>query len=629
MHLLRAIVGGLRALSDLAHAYCPAGDGKALSVHGTGGLCSGITGTMDKVVFKVEDSLSGFDNTTSGILGYSVIGHEWVSDVRGFFGGISVFIGAHESSNNIAFVNDTSPDGYTVLGFTDLVIHMVLNDLNGTGVYEQPATTTDIIVAPKYELILWKDAQMCTIPARWLTTKDLIVAPAFELAIWVPPNTCLLCERPRPKPFLLGRAPAQVWWNTDTRKAAVTRLLRLKGTLGIRAVGLITRVISLALGYGIYLLVVGAMLWSALTTSWYNTGIGYGVSLAVLGIANVGLSFILPLLAAIHEGQTLSQASTASAATSHSDRPSALSEEAFERELAELARTLTRHDANINMLQSGIARLDPRDAALGQVVDSLANADSIVDDILALTQAGVDVDDLTTIDSSQSIVTVAAQHEPPVSQPPEDPALASDEEDLSDEEYKRLMVEVLATMQRNEENMDRLESRIAQHNENMDRLASRIAEPDDHDATLAQTEDDVVVAKAPEPEHVPVPALPEYVPTVPEHVPTVPEHPPTDSEDLAELSDEELEREIAELKRAIEAYDRNMNSLEAGMARLDAHDATLEQVGDRLAVAEGVAGGLLARPPIDFEGADLHEGKGGEVVEAESTMGLGAPVGGS
>ena len=59
MFISGALIGGLRAISHLAHGYCPTGWGKAVSNvdADTGGLCSMITGAVDTIVAKVEDSL--------------------------------------------------------------------------------------------------------------------------------------------------------------------------------------------------------------------------------------------------------------------------------------------------------------------------------------------------------------------------------------------------------------------------------------------------------------------------------------------------------------------------------------------------------------------------------------------
>ncbi|KAH9835172.1 uncharacterized protein C8Q71DRAFT_764515 [Rhodofomes roseus] len=366
MVLLGMIVGGLRALSHLAHAYCPPDSGQsAVSSPGAGGLCPGITSAVDKVVLKVEDSLSGFGNTTSGLLGYSFIGHELVSDMMAFvFGGNIAPMSATEASDQIAFVNDTSSvHGYTVYGFTDLVLHLVNDVPDNIGAPKVLATTTDIIVAPKYELMLW-EAPMCTVCPGEFLTKNLFDAPAPELVVYVPPNTCLLSDlHPLPAstdamPHAL-KAPRRLGY----LGTMLLRLLRLSGALGTPKVSLTVGATAHLSGYGLYLLVVGAMLWSTLTTSWYNIGIGCGVPLAVLEGARIGLNFYLPRKPTIHLASqtpvsTNSNPSSNSNADSDSEDLSALSDEDLAREIAELMRAMDENDARMDAFGSGIARLD-------------------------------------------------------------------------------------------------------------------------------------------------------------------------------------------------------------------------------------------------------------------------------
>lgn len=322
-----------------------------------------------------------------------VLGHEMVSNAATlFFGGGIVPITTLEMSDNLAFVNDiSSVHGYTVYGFTDLVLHLVREDPDNTGILEQPATTTDIIVAPKYELILWSEAQMPPIPEAVLTTKALIV--------WVPQNACLLCEAPRPQSILLDAAPRvpelEASYRKDVPATGLLRLLRLSGVFGIRRVNLALGTAAQVSGHGLNLLVVGAMLWSVLTTSWYNTGIGCGVPLAVLGAAQIGLNFFLPIIPITHNEPPPPPPQAVnpdSESNSGSEDFSALSDEDLEREIAELMRAMTEHDANIDRLQFGIARLDAHDAVLSQVEDGLASAEGVANDMLTLTQARLEDD---------------------------------------------------------------------------------------------------------------------------------------------------------------------------------------------------------------------------------------------
>ncbi|TFY67114.1 hypothetical protein EVJ58_g1847 [Rhodofomes roseus] len=370
MVLLGVIVGGLRALSHLAHAYCPPGDGQsAVGSPGTGGLCPGIASVVDKVVLKVEDSLSGLGNTTSGLLGYPFIGQELVSDMMALVFGNIAPMSVLEASDQIAFVNDTSSvHGYTVYGFTDLVLHLV-NDLpDNTSAPEVLATTTDIIVAPKYELMLW-EAPMCTICPGEFMTKNLLDAPAPELVVYVPPNTCRLSDL-RPLSASLDTQAALGSLKASRRLGylgtVLLRVLRLSGsgTLGTPKVSLTVGAAAHLPGYGLYLLVVGAMLWSTLTTSWYNIGIGCGVPLAVLEGTRIGLDFFMPCKPSIHVAshQTLvttnSNPSSNSSSDSDSEDLSALSDEDLEREIAELMRAMDENDARMDAFGSGIARLD-------------------------------------------------------------------------------------------------------------------------------------------------------------------------------------------------------------------------------------------------------------------------------
>ena len=129
---------------------------------------------------------SGFDNTASGILGYSVFGHQWVSDPTALFfggtikGGISSM---YRTSGGVFFVNDVpvSVNGRIVFGFTDLVLYTVSNDLVNDSM---PATTTDVMVAPNFDLVLREDAHACTVPDKWFITKDIIALPVYEIAAW-------------------------------------------------------------------------------------------------------------------------------------------------------------------------------------------------------------------------------------------------------------------------------------------------------------------------------------------------------------------------------------------------------------------------------------------------------------
>ena len=249
---------------------------------------------------------SGFDNTTSGILGYSVIGHEWVSDITTLFYGGTTKDGVssiYDTSGDIFFVANipVSVNGRIVFGFTDLVLYTVDNDLVNDSM---PATTTDLIVAPKYDLILWEDAQMCTFSDRWFITKDIIALPVYEVAVWPwdLSNVVSLWQDPRldyrtvlldSDPVPAETASASLGKNAAGRLSGVTRLVRQgsKGTLGMWSVRLAVRALTLALGLGLYLLVVGAMLWSTLAASWYYTGIGDGVSLAALEAAILGWNY--------------------------------------------------------------------------------------------------------------------------------------------------------------------------------------------------------------------------------------------------------------------------------------------------------------------------------------------------
>lgn len=64
-----------------------------------------------------------------------------------------------------------------------------------------------------------------------------------------------------------------------------------------------------------------------------------------------------------------------------------VSDEELERQIVELTLEVEMHDANIGKLKSGIADLDAKDAALGQVEDGLAAAERVADKIL-VTLAG-------------------------------------------------------------------------------------------------------------------------------------------------------------------------------------------------------------------------------------------------
>ncbi|KAH9836372.1 uncharacterized protein C8Q71DRAFT_762163 [Rhodofomes roseus] len=381
MVLLGVIVGGLRALSHLAHAYCPPGDGQsAVGSPGTGGLCPGITSVVDKVVLKVEDSLSGLGNTTSGLLGYPFIGQELVSDMMALVFGNIAPMSVLEASDQIAFVNDTSSvHGYTVYGLTDLVLHLVNDDPDNTGAPGPKvlATTTDIIIAPKYELMLW-EAPMCTICPGEFMTKNLLDAPAPELVVYVPPNTCRLSDL-RPLSASLDTQAALGSLKASRRLGylgtVLLRVLRLSGsgTLGTPKVSLTVGAAAHLPGYGLYLLVVGAMLWSTLTTSWYNIGIGCGVPLAVLEGTRIGLDFFMvschimhPRNPSIHVASHQTPVSTTTNPSSNSNLDSdsdsedlsALSDEDLEREIAELMRAMDENDARMDAFGSGIARLD-------------------------------------------------------------------------------------------------------------------------------------------------------------------------------------------------------------------------------------------------------------------------------
>ncbi|KAH9933932.1 uncharacterized protein B0H18DRAFT_982826, partial [Fomitopsis serialis] len=327
MVLLGMIVGGFRVLSHLAHAYGPPdGSQRMVGIPSTRGLCSGIAGTLGTVAFQVENSLSGFDDTTSGMLDYSVmvLGHGMVSNVATLFFG--------DVRQPRLRQRHLSVHGYTVYGFTDLVLHLVREDPDNTGILEQSATTTDIIVAPKYELILWSDAHLSPIPEPSLMTKDLIVAPAFELAVWVPQNTCLICEAPRPQaqPVLLDAAP---------------RVPELE----LHIVGLTLGTAAQVSGHGLFSL-------SVITTSWYNTGIGCGP--------------IIP----IHITNYHPPASGQPRLDPGSEDLSDLSDEALEREIAELMRAMAEHDANIDRLQRVLSQVERPRQRGGRGDDRLALA---------------------------------------------------------------------------------------------------------------------------------------------------------------------------------------------------------------------------------------------------------------
>lgn len=249
---------------------------------------------------------SGFDNTTSGIFGHSVIGHGWVSEITTLFlpgTDKDAVSSMYDTSGDNFFVGDipVSVSGRIVFGFTDLVLYTVSNDLVNDTI---PATTTDLIVAPEFDLVLWEDAPACRVPERWFITKDIIAVPVFEIAVWpwVLPNAAPVWEDPRVGSWTtcLDSAPlpaemASGSWakNAAGQLSAVTRHLRQAstGTIGIWSVSLAIRALTVTFGLGLCLLVLGAMLWSTLTTSWYNTGLGNGISLAALEVAEFGLNY--------------------------------------------------------------------------------------------------------------------------------------------------------------------------------------------------------------------------------------------------------------------------------------------------------------------------------------------------
>ena len=209
----------------------------------------------------------------------------------------------YDSSGDILFVGDipVSVNGHIVFGFTDLVLYTVSNDLVNDSM---PATTTDLIVAPKFDLILSEDAQTCTVRDRWFITKDIVAFPIYEIASWpwvLSHDIVSLWEHPRfdsrtvwLDPTPISEKTSGSWAkNAAGRLSAVTRLIRRasSGTLGMGSVSLSVRALTVALGLGLYLLVAGAMLWSTLAASWYNTGLGDGVSLAVLEVVLFGLTY--------------------------------------------------------------------------------------------------------------------------------------------------------------------------------------------------------------------------------------------------------------------------------------------------------------------------------------------------
>ncbi|KAI0733090.1 hypothetical protein C8Q72DRAFT_40852 [Fomitopsis betulina] len=404
MYVSGALVGGLRALSHLAHGYCPTGGGEVVSVvdTDTGGLCSMITGAIDSVVVKVEDSLGGSDNTTSGILGHSVIGHEWISDITPLFFSSTTkdtVSSIYDSSTDISGT-PVSANGRIIHSFTDLLLYTVDIDLVNDTV---PATTTDLIVAPKYDLILWEDAPMCTVSERWFITRDIIALPVYEIAVWpwVLPNSASVWKGPHlgswttwldPAPLLAEKASGPWAKNMADQLSAVTRCLRQRSNSAIGTWS-ISRALTLVFGLGLYLLVVGVMLWSTLATSWYNTGLGNGVSLAALEVAQFGLNYFSPVYPSIHLEHCASVESLSivedycdpweGILELYFDLPEEahipdveedlfdFSDEELEHQILELTRKGEVHNVNIDTLECGIADFNTRLAAADHVLDAI------------------------------------------------------------------------------------------------------------------------------------------------------------------------------------------------------------------------------------------------------------------
>lgn len=254
-----------------------------------------MSSTASLLLVEADEVYSGSDNTTSGILGHLVIGREWISDITPLFFSSTTkdtVSSIYDPSTGISGT-PVSVNGPIIYSFTDLPPDLVNDTV--------PATTTDLIVAPKYDLILWEDAPMCTVSERWFITRDIIALPVYEIAVWpwVLPNSAPVWKGlhlgswttwldPAPLPAENTSGP----WakNVAGQLSAVTRCLRQRSNSAIGTWS-ISRALTLVFGLGLYLLVVGIMLWSTLATSWYNTGLGNGVSLAALEVAQFGLNY--------------------------------------------------------------------------------------------------------------------------------------------------------------------------------------------------------------------------------------------------------------------------------------------------------------------------------------------------
>ncbi|KAH9835174.1 uncharacterized protein C8Q71DRAFT_107490 [Rhodofomes roseus] len=263
------LVAGALSLAPKSYIYCRLGGEGGLAAHalfGSNPPCPLIIDKVESFIDHVSNSFSGIGDKLSNVVGGSVVGNIG-SGMAGF-----VYDATQRLIPITSDVFDNAPTFSSFTFFNDPGDPYLAQLADIKEDVRKWSKTKDLIAAPTFDLAQW--------------TTDLIVRPPGDIVVWVPPNTCLLAERPRthsqPSPETVIILPASDW-TPETPYVVKPARTVVGGFQDHHHLGSRRAIHALVVFYTLVIAYVAVATLEPVRTAWRMTPIGHLGLQAVLG----------------------------------------------------------------------------------------------------------------------------------------------------------------------------------------------------------------------------------------------------------------------------------------------------------------------------------------------------------